>query len=91
MKVFELDAAEVLSERAIAEAMKYIEAEPHTGWADLVVHQSQILGATRLVSRHNGKDPDIRLRAMCETRMGHQDWRLQSRSVEVRVWMNKKP
>lgn len=91
MKVVELDTFEPLGEKALGEAMAYVEKEPHGGWADLVVHQSQILLATRLVTKHNGHDPQVRLRAMCETRFGHNDWRVQTRSIEVRVWMDKKP
>lgn len=89
MKVIELDTSEELSEKALAEALKRVVDEPHDGWADLVVHQANIVRAARLVSRHNGHDPKLRLRAMCESRMGMEDWKLKTRSVEVRVQWEK--
>lgn len=89
VKVIELDTSEELSEKALAEALRRVEGEPHDGWADLIVHQANIVRAARLVTRHNGHDPMLRLRAMCETRMGREDWRLKTRSVEVRVQWEK--
>lgn len=84
-----MSSTKELSDKALVEAIAKVAKEPHDGWADLIVHQAQIVRATRLVSRHNGLDTMLRLRAMCETRMGMEDWKLRTRSVEIRVQWEK--
>jgi hypothetical protein len=89
MKIVDMDTSEPLTEKALAEAMLRIEKEPHGGWADLIVHQAQVVAAVRLVGRHNGKDPQIRLRTQTDTKLGVDDWKVCTRSIEVRVQFEK--
>lgn len=69
--------------------MKRVEGEPNDGWADLIVHQAQLRRALKLVNEHNLTKPSIQIRALCETRMGYDDWKLRTRSTEVRVIWEK--
>lgn len=61
-----------------------VEREPSDGWADLVVHTSQLRPAMRLAAAHNKAEPKLQLRVLCETRLGMHDWKLKTRTVEVR-------
>lgn len=85
VKVIEFDASADLSEKALREALVRLQDEaPAEKWADLVVHQSQILLATRLVSKNNAGN-GIKLRALCESRIQRDDWRVATPGVEIRV------
>jgi hypothetical protein len=85
VKVLELATSSRLTEKALEAAFERVAGDRHDGWADLIVHQSQLRVALRLANAHNLKKPAIRLRVLAETRMGQDDWKLRTASVEVRV------
>lgn len=73
------DLAEVSLKAAIEVALKH----PHDGWADLVVHQSELRTAMRAAATVNQNYPALRVRVLTDTTLAHDDWRLVTRSVSV--------
>jgi hypothetical protein len=54
------------------------------GWADIAVHQSDIRLAIKVAAEHNAKKPAVMLRVTTDTTIPRNEWRLRSKSAEVR-------
>lgn len=92
LKIVPLPVTADLSPTALEVALALAKPYPHDSWADLVVHQSGLVGAMRCARLHNGKDPDLRVRVLTDTTLGHSDWKLKTRGVIVTsFWSNKIP
>lgn len=82
MKRITLDQHAELSQGAIAQALAL--TAPEETWADLIVHASKLKPAMQLVDKHNRNAPACRLRILSNTRLGHEDWQLRTKTVEVK-------
>lgn len=90
LKIVPLPVTADLSPTALEVAIALSKPYPHEGWADLVVHQSEIVPAMRVARLHNAKDPELRVRVITDTTLGHADWKLKTRGVlVVSIWTNK--
>lgn len=81
LKVLPMPEATDLSDKSLALALARVAGEPHDGWADLVVHPSRLGVAMKLANSH--ATGQIKVRVLAESRMGHGDWMLRTRSAEV--------
>lgn len=70
-----------LSEASLTYALEILQAD---GWADIVVHQSEIRRASKVAAAHNAKKPKVQVRVLTDTTLAMQDWRLRSATAEVR-------
>lgn len=83
LKVIPLPVPGDLSECLLDEAVAIAKGYPHDGSADLVVHPSTLREAMRVASVYNLKGGKLLVRVLAESRMGHDDWKLQTRGVLV--------
>lgn len=81
LKILPMPEAADLSPDSLAMALARIAGEPNDGWANLVVHPSQLREAIKYAQAHSLGE--IKVRAMSESRMGHQDWMLRSTTAEI--------
>lgn len=79
MKVFDLPTAANLSEGSLREALTVLEPP---GWAELIVHPSQLQLAMKLSRAHVAKG--LALSVLSDSKIGRDDWRLRSKDAEVR-------
>lgn len=70
-----------LSETSLAMALARLMGEPHSGWADLVVHPSEIRAAQKLASAH--ATGEMKVRVLASTLNGIDGWSLRSSTSEV--------
>lgn len=83
LKSVALPTASDLSEASLTYALEILQAESE-GWADVVVHQSELRRAMKVAGLHNAKKPTVRVRVLTEKTLGLNDWRLRSSVAEVR-------
>lgn len=82
MRSVTLDTHIELSQAAIAQALAL--TAPEETWADLIVHPSKLLPALQLKDKHNRNTPKCQLRLLTSAQMGHEDWNLRTKTVEVK-------
>jgi hypothetical protein len=79
-----------LGEVPLAQALALAVLYPHDGWADLVVHQAEIVKAMRVARLHNAASPKLMVRVTTDTTLGRSDWKVKTRSVIVAsIWTAK--
>lgn len=83
LKRIALDGLPELSLASLQAALFLAKAEPHDGWADLIVNPSQLKPAVKLMMDHNATTPPIKVRVLSEKRFGQVQWALRTRSVEI--------
>lgn len=83
LKLVHLPTAADLSEESLSFALEILQAE-RDGWADIVVHQSELRRASKVASLHNAKKPAVFVHVRTDTTLGLHDWRLRSSVAEVR-------
>lgn len=83
LKLVRLPTAADLSEESLSFALEILQAE-RDGWADIVVHQSELRRASKVASAHNAKKPAVFVHVRTDTTLGLNDWRLRSSVAEVR-------
>lgn len=81
LKRLPMPAAAALSSDALKLALARLLGEPHDGWADLVVHPSQLRPAMRLAGQHAAGQ--MKVRALTDTTLAHEAWVLRSATAEV--------
>lgn len=81
LKVLPMAEASVLARESLAMALARLAAEPHDGWADLLVHPSRIRAAQVLAREH--ATGAVKVRILADTRMGIEGWELRSATAKV--------
>lgn len=87
LEVIPLPTAADLSAGSLDVAVDLARVAPHDGWGDLVVHSANMRPAMKLASGHNAKNPLLKLRVLTDCTLGLEDWKLQTRTVEIRSQM----
>ena len=82
MKKLALTTPGDLSETLLANAIELALPEGHDGYADLVVHPSQLRPAMKLAAEQN-KAKGLQIRVLAEERVGVYGWKLKTRNAEV--------
>lgn len=83
LKLVHLPTPADLSEESLSFALEILQAE-RDGWADIVVHQSELRRAHAVARAHNAKKPAVFVHVRTDTTLGLNDWRLRSSVAEVR-------
>lgn len=82
MKKLALPTSSDLCEKSLAWAIEIAGPEGHDGYADLVVHPSQLRPAMKLAAEQN-KAKGMQIRVLAETRCTVDGWKLKTRNAEV--------
>lgn len=91
LKIVEFDTSHKLCAMAVDAVIPRLLMEPHDGWADLTVHQSQLRPAMKLAREHNARKPRMQLSVQCIKAIGMDEWWLSTKAVQVRVQWEKAP
>lgn len=70
-----------LTLESLTKAIDLVKDGRHDGWADIVVHQSQLRAAMKIAGQNNAGFPVLHVRVLTDTTLGHDEWRIATRSA----------